>query len=459
MKYLSVTLAALALAGCQLAGDFPRSAGALEGVTTDGRALTPERWTTEAGSQVLFMRTSALPMLDVRMTFAAGSTRDGDLPGLASFTSDLLDEGAEGLSVDDIARGFENLGAQYSTSSYRDMGIIELRTLSQARWREPAVDLMLDVLAAPTFPEASLERIRSRRRQSLRMDQQVPGPQVQKAWYRTLFGDHPYAHPSGGTLESLDRIDRQAIREFWNTYYTSSNAVIALVGDISREQAEALAERISDTLPDGPAAAELPRAETLTERRRKHIEFPSQQTHILLGNQLIHRGHPDYVPLYVGNHMLGGGGFASILTEEVRQKRGYVYGISSSVSPMAAAGPFTVQLQTANHNADAALGLTLSLIDDFVSEPPGQASLNKAKDAIQGSFARSTASNSDIVGQLSAIGFYDLPLDYVQWFRRQVEQVSREDVKQAFQKHLNPDNLAIVSIGPEQPEPATDNDE
>lgn len=451
-RSLTLILTLTLLGGCQALGDFPTTAEALKDVPTEGRKMTPEQWTTDQGSTVLFMRTEELPMLDARLTFAAGSTRDGDRPGLASLTSALLDDGSEGLSVDEIARGFENLGARYSTSSHRDMGVIELRTLSRAKWREPAVELFLDTIGAPTFPKDALERAWTRHLQTLRRHQQVPGPQVSKAYYRTLYGDHPYGHPSSGTMESIRAIERQHLQEFWNTYYTSGNAVIALVGDIDREQAEELAARISEQLPEGDAAPELKQAQPLTERKREHIEFPSQQTHLMLGNQLIRRGHPDYVPLYVGNHILGGGGFTSILMEEVRQERGYVYGISSGLHPMAAGGPFTVNLQTRNKQAGEALGLTLSLVKDFVTEGPTQEQLRKARDNIRGNFARSTASNSDIVGQLAAIGFYDLPLDYLEWFRKQVNQTSVDDVKQAFQKHLKPENLAIVSIGPEKPE-------
>ncbi len=458
-RALTLILVLALLGGCQTAGDFPATAEALKDVPTQGRELTPKQWTTDQGSTVLFMRTEELPMLDVRLTFAAGSTRDGDRPGLASLTSALLDDGSEGLSVDDIARGFENLGARYSTSSHRDMGVIELRTLSQAKWREPAVELFLDTIGAPTFPEDALERARTQRLQALRRHQQVPGPQVNKAFYRTLYGDHPYGHPSGGTMDSIRAIERQHLQAFWNEYYTTGNAVIALVGDIKQEEAKQLAARISERLPEGGPAPELESAKPLTERKREHIDFPSQQTHLKLGNQLIQRGHPDYVPLYVGNHILGGGGFTSILMEEVRQERGYVYGISSGLHPMAAGGPLTVGLQTRNQQAGEALGLTLSLVKDFVAEGPTQEQLRKARDNIRGNFARSTASNSDIVGQLAAIGFYDLPLDYLEWFREQVNQTSVEDVKQAFQKHLKPENLAIVSIGPEKPEPRMPEDD
>ena len=225
-----------------------------------------------------------------------------------------------------------------------------------------------------------------------------------------------------------------------------------MVGNLDRAEAEQIAEGISAALPQGQAAPQLERATPLAERQRQHINFPSAQTHILLGNQATWRGNPDHVALYVGNQVLGGGGFASILTDEVRQKRGYVYGISSHFGPMAAGGPFQVRLQTGNDNADDALTLTLDLIDQFVQDGPTAAQLEETRTSILGSFALGTADNSDIIGQLGAIGFYDLPLDYLQWFNQQVRTVTAEDIQAAFQRNLNPDNLAIVSIGPREPQ-------
>ncbi|MDX1804278.1 MAG: pitrilysin family protein, partial [Alcanivorax sp.] len=438
----------LALAACS---SFPHTEKQVAAITPAAPKLAIQAWHTDGGARVLFVHNEALPMLDVRLVMDAGSARDGQVAGLASMTSALLGEGAKGLSVDDIARGFENQGASFSSSSYRDMGVISLRTLSDPQYRQPVTDLFCKVIGQPDFPQASLDRIRAQMMQGLRMDQQVPGPQVGKAFQATLYGDHPYGHPSDGTLKSLPGIQRQQLVDFYQRYYAAGNAVIALVGDISRQQAETLANRISQALPAGPAAPKLARAKPLTERRVKHIDFPSSQTHILIGNQATWRGNPDHVALFVGNQILGGGGFASILTDEVRQKRGYVYGISSDFQPMAAGGPFTVQLQTANKNADQALTLTLDLIRKFIKAGPTAEQLKEAKTNLLGSFALATADNGDIIGQLGAIGFYNLPLDYLQQFNKAVQQVSADDIRRAFQHTLDPDHLAIVSIGPRAP--------
>jgi zinc protease len=447
-RWLRVLSVPLLLAGCST---FPTSMEAVREADLGSHALPIQQWQTEAGSRVLFVNSPTLPMVDVRLVFDAGSARDGDHYGVASLTSALIGEGAEGLDVEDIARGFEALGVSYGASSYRDMAIVEMRSLTDPDYFEPALDLFTRMVSTPTFPQTALERIRQQYLTGLQREKQVPGPQVSKAYNRVLFGEHPYGHPSDGTEDSLPAIRREQLARFHQTYYAAGNAVIAITGDLSDDQARQLAERLSSALPAGEAAPALPRAHVLEQQIVSHQTFDSEQTILLLGNQAIYRGHPDWVPLYVGNYILGGGGFASILTDEVREGRGYVYGIHSSISPMAAAGPFSIQFRTANDNADDALALTLALVSDFVGNGPTAAQVEDAVNNITGSFALDVAENDDIVGQLGAIGFYNLPTDYLQWFEAEVRKVTPESIRAAFQRNLDPDDLAIVSIGPQAP--------
>ena len=451
LRYLALFLMTSSLVACSSLQRFPTTLDEVAQSAPAQRSLGIEQWQTEAGSKVLFVPSPNLPIVDVRLVFDGGSARDGDLPGLASMTSALIGEGAKGLSVDDIARGFEDLGVNFGSSSYRDMAVVEMRSLSDSEYLDPALDLFAQVVGKADFPARSLERIRTQRLTGLQQDKQVPGPQVGKAFHRVLFGEHPYGHPSSGTEDSVVRIQRADLVNFWRNYYTAGNTVIAVTGDLSRAEAQALAARLSNALPAGGAAPALPKAEPLPARKVEHLEFDSAQTIVLMGNQSIWRGHPDWVPLYVGNHILGGGGFGSILTDVVREEKGYVYGIGSGFSPMAAAGPFTVQFSTGNDNAEDALKVTLGLIRDFVENGPTQKQLNDAVANIVGSFPLRNSENDEIVGQLGAIGFYDLPQDYLQWFEAQVRQVTVEEVRAAFQRNVDPATLAIVTIGPEAP--------
>lgn len=447
--------------GCALlgGGDFPTTLKQVSAATPTERALDIQQWQTDEGATVLFVRSPTLPMLDVRVVFDAGSARDGQQEGLASLTSALFGEGAEGLSVDDIAHGFENLGAKFSSGSYRDMALVELRTLTDAEFYQPATELFIRAVGTPTFPQAALDRIRAQTLVGLQRQKQVPGPQVQRAFNRAVFGDHPYAHDSSGSEASLPMIERADIEQFYQQYYAAGNAVIALTGDLDIVAAKALAQKISATLPRGEHAPNLDKAAAPQARIIKHIDFDSSQTTLMLGQQSIWRGHPDWVALYVGNQILGGGGFASILIEEVREKRGFVYGIGSGVSPMASAGPFTVSLQTANDNADEALAVTLQLVRDYIAHGPNQEQLDNARNDIIGSFPLSIAENDQIVGQLGSIGFYGLPLGYLTWFENEVRALTVEEVRAALQRNIHPDTLAIVSVGPRAPRiPAVSSD-
>lgn len=448
MRQLLLTLVCLSLfglAGCQ---SFPQTAAAIQAQQQDTPALPIQRWRTQAGSEVLFVANHTLPMLDIQLTFAAGASRDGQVVGLASLTNSLLGEDTQsGLDSSAIARGFESLGSEFGNGSYRDMAIMHLRSLTDPAYLDPSMTLFTQVLA-PAFKAANITRIRTQMLQGLKMEEAVPGPAASKTYMHAIFGDHPYGHPAGGTLASLPTITQAEIKHFYQRYYSAGNVVIALVGDISRKQAEALAERISKALPQGAQAPDLPQATPVTKAQLLHVNFPSSQTHILIGNQAIHRGVKDWPALYVGNWILGGGGFASRLTQQVREQKGYVYGISSSFSPMLAGGPFTISLQTANANAQQALDLTLKVADDFIHQGPTQAEVTAAIDNITGSFPLSIASNGSIVGQLGAIGFYHLPTDYLTQFVDDIRKVTPAMVKTAMQKYVQPQNFTLVSVGP-----------
>lgn len=458
-KYVAVVaLCCVGLSGCSaLVPTFPTTLEAVASAPPAQRDLAIQRWRTQWDSRVLFVHSPSLPMVDVRIIFDAGSARDGDAPGLASLTSALIGEGAAGLDVNDIARGFEDLGVAFSSSSYRDMAVAEMRVLSDRDYLEPALDLFVKVIGKPTFPEDSLVRLRNQTLTALQQQKQVPGPQLSDRFWATLYGDHPYGHPSEGTEQSLPEISRDDVEDFHRRHYNAANAVIAITGDVTADEARGLANIISFALGDGMMAPPLMRAEPLPARVVEHLPFESRQTVIMLGNQAIWRGHPDYVNLYVGNHILGGGGFGSILTDQVREEKGFVYGIGSGFSPMAAAGPFVIRFQTGVDNADEALALTLSLLDDFVRDGPTPAQVDDAVANIVGSFALGTAENDDIVGQLGAMGFYGLPTDYLSWFEAEVRKVTPDTIRAAFRRHVNPATLSVLSIGPQAPQvPVTD---
>ncbi|AYC31110.1 insulinase family protein [Pseudomonas cavernae] len=420
---------------------------ALKGQTPSRRALEIHSWRTAEGAKVLFVEAHQLPMFDLRLTFAAGSSHDGATPGLAMLTNAMLNEGVPGKDATAIATGFEGLGAEFGNGAYRDMAIASLRSLSAKQQREPALQLFTEVLGQPSFPAEALVRIKNQVLAGFQYQKQNPGKLAGLQLFQRLYGEHPYGHPSEGTEQSIPPLSAAQLRAFHAQAYAAGNVVIALVGDLSRGEAEALAAQVSAALPRGPALPPPP-APQVPKPGLSHIEFPSKQTSLLLAELGIDRREPDYAALTLGNQILGGGGFGTRLMAEVREKRGLTYGVYSGFTAMQTRGPFMISLQTRAEQSAGTLKLVQDILRDYLATGPTQQELDDAKRELAGSFPLSTASNADIVGQLGAIGFYDLPLSYLEDFMQQVQNLSAAQVKTAMAKHLDPDALVIVTAGP-----------
>lgn len=423
----------------------------LDGKAPARRELKIQSWNTAEGARVLFVEAHELPMFDMRLLFAAGSSQDGATPGIALIANAMLNEGVKGKNVSAIAEGFEGLGADFGNGSYRDMALASLRSLSAPDKRDPALKLFSEVVGKPTFPADSLARIKNQLMASFEYQKQNPGSLAGDELFKRLYGDHPYAHPSMGTAKSITPITLAQLKAFHAKAYAAGNAVIALAGDLSRTEAEAVAAQVSASLPKGPALAKT--IEPAEPRSGEtHIEFPSKQTHLMLAELGIDRADPDYAALSLGNSILGGGGFGSRLMTEVREKRGLTYGVSSGFTPMQAQGPFLIALQTRAELSENTLKLVKDITRDFLVNGPTQKELDDAKRELAGSFPLSTASNSAIVGQLGAIGFYNLPLTFLEDFMTQSQSVTAEQIKAVMSKHLNVDKLVIVTAGPTVPQ-------
>ncbi|HEY5790473.1 MAG TPA: pitrilysin family protein, partial [Gammaproteobacteria bacterium] len=329
-----------------------------------------QTWTTPNGVRVLFIAADALPMVDVEVVFDAGSARDGALPGLALLTSGLLGEGAGGYDADAIAGTFEGLGARFGAQADRDLASVSLRSLTDPQLLEPALELLATILAEPTFAAPDFGRELDRMKVALQAQKQSPGDLAEQAFYAALYGDHPYAAPPAGSEASLAALTRDDVAAFHRRHYVARNALLAIVGAVDRAQAEALATRVTAGLAAGEPAPPLPAVPALDGPREVHVEFPSAQTHVLVGQPGIGRGDPDYFALYLGNHVLGGSGLVSRLNDTVREQRGLAYSVYSYFLPLRQPGPFQMGLQTRNDQAAEALALLDSELVRYVAEGP-----------------------------------------------------------------------------------------
>ncbi|MGK0673135.1 MAG: pitrilysin family protein [Halothiobacillaceae bacterium] len=409
--------------------------------------LPIQQWTTSAGVPVLFVATHALPMVDVRVSFDAGSARDGAAHGLANLTAALLDQGAGEWDAQAVAESFENVGARFGVSVGQDAVTLSLRSLSDPARLEPALQTFVAVMGQPRLAEADFRRERDRALLGLKAGEQQPGEVARRAFYKALYGDHPYAFLPEGEADSLQALKVEDVRDFHRRHYVAAGMVIALVGDLSRAQAEQLAERLAAAVPRGEPLPPLPNPVEPVEGKIVRISFPSTQATILAGQLGMARKDEDYFPLYVGNHVLGGSGFSSRLVEEIREKRGLAYSVYSYLLPMAVLGPFQMGLQTRLDQAGQAEALLREHLVRFVKEGPTAMELEHAKKNIVGGFPLRLDSNREIADWLSIIGFYRLPLDFLDRYPDRVEATSVDGIRATWQRRIHPDRLIMVIVG------------
>ncbi|MCX8048547.1 MAG: insulinase family protein [Methylohalobius sp.] len=405
-----------------------------------------EHWPTSKGAKVYYVYSPELPMVDVRVTLAAGSAFDGEKSGLATLTSMLLDKGAGEWDADAIARRLEDVGARLETGTARDSSWLHLRSLTDPDKLEQALITVGQILASPRFAEEDFVREKQRLLLALQRQEESPDQIAQKLFFKAIYGRHPYAQPIEGEIEAVKTITREDLVDFHRRFYVARNSWIVIVGALERGRAAQVAERLTADLAEGESAPPLPDVQEGEDNQVVRRSFPSAQTHVLTGMPALARGDPEYFPLYVGNHVLGGGGFTSRLVQEVREKRGLSYSVASYFLPLKQEGPFLASLQTRNDQAEAALEVLNRVIRAYLDEGPSDKELTAAKKNLTGGFVLNYDSNAKLADYLATIAFYDLPLDWLDAFPKRVEAVTRQQVIRAFRR-LNPDRFRTVLVG------------
>lgn len=414
-------------------------------------AILPiQHWETQRGARVYFVENRDLPMLDVSVDFPAGSAFDTrEKSGAANMITNMLRLGAGGLNEDEIARGLADAGAQFAGRFDSDRAGAGMRMLSSPRERGRSLDILGRMLTQPEFPAPVLEREKVRLIAALKEADTKPDTIASRTFSRMVFPTHPYGLRGPGEVETIAKLQRDDLLGFYRRYYTAERAVVAVMGDVTRDEAAAIAENLTAGLPSaGGETPAIPPVPELTKPDVRWITHPATQSHIYIGAPGIRREDPDYFALFVGNHILGGGGFVSRITDEVRQKRGLAYSAYSYFSPMLREGPFVVGMQTKGEQAAQALEVARRTVADYVARGPTAQELDAAKKNIIGGFPLRIDSNRKIHEYLAVIGFYRLPLTYLDDFTKNVERVTVDQVKAAFQRRVHPDRMVTVVVGP-----------
>ncbi|NCN43758.1 MAG: insulinase family protein [Piscirickettsiaceae bacterium CG_4_9_14_3_um_filter_43_564] len=405
-----------------------------------------QTWQTSNGAKVLYVYAPELPMVDVELLLDAGSARDGKSYGLAALTNSLIGTQTPNWDENALTEKLSALGVQLGQSVGRDSAALSFRSLTRTDILNPGFDLFVELATQAQFNPAIVAREKARLTVALQQKQSQPSALMGDALWAELYGEHPYAHPVSGSLETIDSLTAQQLEDFYRQYYVAANAQVTLVGAVSRAQARTMAERLTRSLATGEKPRLLPQPGVLTRASQKHIPFKATQTQYRLAQLGVQRGDPDYYALFLGNHLLGGSGFGSLLMEEVREKRGLVYGVSSGFYPMKVPGPFLIGLSTQNASIAKADQVVKATLEDFM-KGFSEEKLADIKSNLMGGFPLRIDSNAKILGYVSMIGFYDLPLDYLEQFPKKMAALDKARVLAAWQKRIHPDTMLTLTLG------------
>ena len=421
--------------------------------------LPIQQWQQASGARVHLVEAHNIPMVDVQIDLDAGSRRDPiNKPGLAALAAGQMASGiraqaggtgpyAQALDENQLGEAWADLGANFGASASGDRLSFSLRSLSEADLLEKAARLAARQMAHPAYPQAVWLRDRDKMAAALRESLTRPGTVAQNRFAEAVYGGHPYGWRS--TPESLQRIGVTDLQRWHAQVLRPCRAVVSVVGDVTREQADGLVTRLLALWPQGrcealPAVTEV---QALPAAQDIRVPFDSAQAHVLMGQPGYKRDDPDFFALMLGNHILGGGGFTSRLTAQVREQRGLSYSVYSYFSPALHAGAFTVGLQTRPDQAAQALGVARQVVRDFVAQGPTEAELQAAKDNLIGGFALRIDSNRKLLDNVASIAWNRLPLDYLDRWPEQMASVSVDDVRRAFARVLQPDRMVTVVVG------------
>ena len=426
------------------------------GAITSAYAILPiEKLEPVKGAQAYLVQTKALPMVDIEISIDAGDRYDpAAKSGLATVVGQLMNYGAKSekglLTEAQIADEIADLGANLGVSVSGERAVMRIRTLSRKDLRDRAVQLASAMLSAPTYDAKILAREKQRMTTALLESETKPETVLDRRFRKSVYGNYPLANSP--TVQSIANISASDLQQFHKQFFRGDRMIVSIVGDVSKAEAAEIVQGLLQRVPQsGPAIAKLPEFERSPveplSQREIVIPFDSQQAHIAMGMTAVTRSNPDYFPLLVGNYVLGGGGFVSRLMSEVREKRGLAYSVFSYFAPGKDAGIFQAGLQTKNDQAALALDVMSSTISQFIANGPTQSELDAAKANLINGYPLRIDNNRKLLDNVSSIAWNNLPLDTMEVWTKQVEAVSLEQVKAAFQKYLAMDRMKIVVLG------------
>ncbi|MFQ6003467.1 MAG: M16 family metallopeptidase [Candidatus Zixiibacteriota bacterium] len=399
------------------------------------------------GLKVIVIEHHELPVVAFRLVLKSGSAFDPPgKAGLANLTAGLLRKGTETKDATQIAEEIDFVGGSLGAGANWDATFASCRVLN--KYFDAGLDLLADIILNPTFNEDEIERLRKQTIAGIMQDKDDPGSVAEENFRAFVFGEHPYGQPLEGTEHSVPSITRDDIVNFYKTYYVPNNAVLAVVGDIKTDDVLKKVkskfgswERKEFVTPDLAQPPEIKGFQILL------VDKPDlTQSYIKIGHLGIERKSPDYFPVRVMNYILGGGGYASRLVDEVRDKRGLTYDIRSIFDPYRLKGAFEVSTFTRIDSTLGAVQAILKQIERMRAEKVSEKELSETKSFYNGYFPLQFETPEQIATQILNVELYDLGEDYIKNFRKNISAVTTDDILRVAQKYLDPDNIKLVVV-------------
>jgi zinc protease len=398
------------------------------------------------GLKVIVIENHEQPIVYVSFVVKSGSTYDGELPGLASVTAELLTKGTKTRSATQIAEEIDFVGGSLNATASWDATNVSVLVLK--KYLGVGVDILQDVVLNPTFPEEEIERVRTQRLASIKQSKAEAGYLAGVRFSKELFAGHPYANESGGNEESIQKMKRDDLVKFYQTHFIPNNSFIIFAGDITPSEALPLVEKYFGGWKKGKNPhKEFQTVKDVNQTKVVIVDkLGAVQSAIRIGHLGIDRKNKDYVKVYTLNTLLGGY-FNSRINMNLRETHGYTYGASSFFDARIYPGPFIVSADVRNEVTDSSIAEVIKELKRIIDEPVPEDELKMAKDYIVGSFPLQIETPAQVASRVMTIEIYGLPKDFYDRFREEVKKITAKDIQETARKYLHPDKLLIVVSG------------
>jgi len=412
----------------------------------EAKAMKIQSVKSPGGIEAWLVEEHSVPLMAMRFVFEGGSTQDpAGKEGVANFLAGMLDEGAGSMDSSQFQERMEELAVRMSFEDTREAFYGSFETLTVNR--DAAVDMLRLALTKPRFDADAVERVKNQLLASLAYAAKDPDKVAAKAWSARAFAGHPYGRPSEGTTESVQNISGADLESFRKRTFSRDSLKVVAVGDIDAATLGPLLDKIFGDLPAKGDLVVVPPVSPAAKEKLEIIEMDVPQSVATFGMLGIPRKDPDFMPAFVLNQILGGGGFASRLTEEVREKRGLAYSVYSYLQPYQHVSIFGGGVATKNEEIGQSLDVIRSELKRMADQGPTEAELENAKKYLTGSFALRFDSNAKIANQLLWMLREDMGIDYVDKRNGLVEAVTLQDLQRVAKRLLKADDLIITVVG------------